>query len=55
MRQPIDKTASTGQSCLERRVWKVVSSPTTTEAIAKVNMMLPYGWQGFTWRLEVYT
>lgn len=54
MRQPIGTTASTGQSCPESGVWRVVGSPTTTAPIAKGNTMPPYGGKGVTWRLEVY-
>lgn len=54
MRQPIGTTASTGQSCPESGVWRVVGSPTTTAPIAKGNTVPPYGGKGVAWRLEAY-
>ena len=54
MKKPIGTTASTGQSCPESGVWKVVGSPSTTAPIAKNNTMPPYGGKAVNWRLEAY-
>ena len=51
---PIGTTASTGHSCPESGVWRVVGSPTTTAPIAKGNTMPPHGGKAVTWRLEAY-
>jgi len=54
MRSPIGTTASTGHSCPESGVWRVVGTPTTTAPIAKGNTMPPYAGKAVTWRLEAY-
>lgn len=54
MKYPIGTTASTGQTCPESGVWKVVGFPTTTAPIAKGNRMPPYSGKAVTWRLEAY-
>ncbi|WP_286850461.1 MULTISPECIES: hypothetical protein [Sphingobacterium] len=53
-KRPIGTTASTGQSCPESGVWKVVGSPSTTAPIAKGNTMPPYGGKAVTWQLISY-
>ena len=50
----IGTTATTGLSCPESGVWKVVGSPSTTAPIAKGNRMPPYGGKAVTWRLIAY-
>ncbi|MDB5032653.1 hypothetical protein [Mucilaginibacter sp.] len=54
MKSPIGTTASTGHSCPESGVWRVVDTPTTTAPIAKGNTMPPYAGKAVTWRLEAY-
>lgn len=54
MRSPIGTTASTGHTCPESGVWRVVGNPSTTAPIAKGNTMPPYGGKAVTWRLEAY-
>ena len=49
----IGTTATTGQSCPESGVWKVVGTPTTTAPIAKGNRMPPYGGKAVTWKLTM--
>lgn len=53
-KRPIGTTATTGQTCPESGVWRVVGSPSTTAPIAKGNTMPPYGGRAVTWRLERY-
>ena len=54
IRYPIGTTASTGQTCPESGVWRVVGVPSTTAPIAKGNRMPPYGGNGVTWVLAAY-
>lgn len=54
MRYPIGTTASTGQTCPESGVWRVVGVPSTTAPIAKGNRMPPYGGNRVTWILAAY-
>ena len=53
-RLPISTTASTGQTCPESGVWKVIGDHSTTAPIAKGNRMPPYGGQAVTWKLIQY-
>jgi hypothetical protein len=53
-RAPIGTTATTGQTCPESGVWKVVGTPTTTAPIAKGNRMPPYSGKAATWKLTQY-
>lgn len=53
-RKPIGTTATTGQTCPESGVWKVVGTPSTTAPIAKGNTMPPYGGKAVTWQLMAY-
>jgi hypothetical protein len=50
-RKPIGTTATTGQTCPESGVWKVVGMPSTTAPIAKGNTMPPYDRRAVTWSL----
>ncbi len=54
MKAQIGTTATTGHSCPESGVWRVVGNPSTTAPIAKGNTMPPYGGKAVTWRLEAY-
>lgn len=54
MRKPIGTTASTGQTCPESGVWKVIGNPSTTAPIAKGNRMPPYSGKEVTWSLIAY-
>ena len=51
---PIGTTASTGHTCPESGVWKVVGNPTTTAPISKGNKMPPYDGKAVTWQLIQY-
>jgi hypothetical protein len=51
---PIGTTATTGQTCPESGVWKVVGNPSTTAPIAKGNTMPPYNRSAVTWQLTQY-
>ncbi|MDX1828760.1 MAG: hypothetical protein R3342_04355 [Lutibacter sp.] len=53
-KKPIGTTATTGQSCPESGVWKVISTPTTTAPIAEGNRMPPYRGKAVTWKLIQY-
>ena len=53
-RKPLGTKASTGESCPESGVWKVVGRPTTTAPIAKTNRMPPYDNKAVTWELIQY-
>jgi hypothetical protein len=54
MKSPIGTTRTTGQTCPESGVWRVVGTPTTTAPIAEGNQMPPYGGRAVTWKLEAY-
>jgi hypothetical protein len=47
----VGRTATTGETCPESGVWKVVGSPSTTAPIAKGNRMPPYDGKAVTWQL----
>jgi hypothetical protein len=47
----VGRTVTTGETCPESGVWKVVGSPSTTAPIAKGNRMPPYGGKAVTWQL----
>jgi hypothetical protein len=51
---PLGTKASTGHTCPESGVWKVVGYPTTTAPIAKGNTMPPYSGKAVTWELIQY-
>lgn len=53
-KKPIGTTATTGSSCPESGVWKVVGTPSTTAPIAKGNRMPPYNGKAVTWKLIQY-
>lgn len=53
-KKPLGTTASTGETCPESGVWKVVGSPSTTAPIAKGNRMPPYNGKAVTWELIAY-
>lgn len=54
MKSPIGTKATTGQTCPESGVWKVLGSPSTTAPIAEGNRMPPYGGKAVTWQLISY-
>jgi hypothetical protein len=51
---PIGTTGTTGQSCPESGIWKVVGTPSTTAPIAKGNRFPPYDNKAATWKLTQY-
>jgi hypothetical protein len=53
-RKPIGTIASTGQTCPESGVWRVVGTPSTTAPIAKGNTIPPYAGRAVTWQLIAY-
>ncbi|AEA42427.1 hypothetical protein [Fluviicola taffensis] len=53
-RKPLGTKASTGETCPESGIWKVVGNPTTTAPISKGNRMPPYDGKGVTWELIQY-
>ena len=54
MKEPLGKTAQTGEKCPESGVWKVVGTPSTTAPIAKNNVMPPYDNKAVKWQLIRY-
>lgn len=47
----VGRTATTGETCPESGIWKVVGTPTTTAPIAKGNRFPPYENKAVTWQL----
>ncbi|WP_343539469.1 hypothetical protein [Sphingobacterium thalpophilum] len=53
-KSPIGTKVSTGHTCPESGVWKVVGTPSTTAPIAKGNTMPPYDRKSVMWELIRY-
>lgn len=51
MSTPIGTTRTTGQTCPESGVWKVVGTPSTTAPISKGETFPPYANKSVTWEL----
>lgn len=47
----VGRTATTGETCQESGVWKVLGTPSTTAPIARGNRFPPYGGKAVTWQL----
>lgn len=54
MKAPLGTRVTTGGTCPESGVWKVVGMPSTTAPIAKGNRMPPYSGKAVTWELARY-